>query len=176
MRACFSSSQVTIIFCGDPVNPRLLLLGICATSAFVSMWMHNTPAAVLMIPVATGILQRLPDKEAAHPDVTRFAKAVILGVIYSVAIGGMSTLTGTGVNLILVGIWESYYPEEKSITFSSWFLFGFPLALIIFFALCGILCFLYCPKGSEKALSAYLDRTHLERELELLGQLISLLI
>lgn len=133
------------------------------------MWMHNTAAAVMMIPVATGVLQRLPAGDSVHPDVRRFCKAVILGVIYSAAIGGMSTLTGTGVNLILVGMWESYYPQEEPISFSTWFFFGFPLALVLFFALWGILSLLYCSKNSAKALSAYLDRAHLKRELELLG-------
>ncbi|XP_008806337.1 tonoplast dicarboxylate transporter-like isoform X2 [Phoenix dactylifera] len=161
--------KITSLFCGDPLKPPLLLLGICGTTAFVSMWMHNTAAAMMMIPVATGVLQRLPDGDSVHPDVRRFCKAVILGVIYSAAIGGMSTLTGTGVNLILVGMWESYYPQEKPISFSSWFLFGFPLALVLFFALWGILCLLYCSKNSAKALSAYMDRAHLKRELELLG-------
>lgn len=161
--------NITTIFCGDPVKPRMLLLGICSTSAFVSMWMHNTPCAMLMIPVATGILQRFPEGEAVHPDVRRFCKAVILGVVYSVTIGGMSTLIGSGVTVILVGMWESYFPLAKSISFSSWFFFGFPLSLIMFFALWGLLCLMYCSKGSEKTLAAYLDRAHLKRDLELLG-------
>ncbi|PKA51340.1 Tonoplast dicarboxylate transporter [Apostasia shenzhenica] len=161
--------NITSLFCGDPVNPPLLLLGICGTTAFVSMWMHNTAAAMMMIPVATGILQRFPAGEAVHPDVSKFCKGVILGVIYSAAIGGMSTLTGTGVNLILVGMWESYFPQEKPISFSTWFFFGFPLALVIFLALWGILCLFYCSRGSKKTLSPYLDRAHLKRELESLG-------
>ncbi|CAL9134019.1 unnamed protein product [Musa textilis] len=107
--------NITSLFCGDPLNPPLLLRGICGTTAFVSMWMHNTAAAVMMMPVATGIVQRLPDGDSAHPDVKRFCKAVVLGVIYSATIGGMSTLTGTGVNLILVGMWESYFPQEEQI-------------------------------------------------------------
>ncbi|XP_020083242.1 tonoplast dicarboxylate transporter [Ananas comosus] len=161
--------NITYLFCGDPLNPPLLLLGICGTTAFVSMWMHNTPTAMMMIPVATGILQRLPAEDSADADVTRFAKAVILGVTYATAIGGITTLTGTGVNLILVGMWASYFPQEEPISFSSWFFFGFPLALVIFFALWGILCVLYCSKNTGKVLSAYLDRNHLKRELELLG-------
>ncbi|XP_073312569.1 tonoplast dicarboxylate transporter-like [Primulina huaijiensis] len=165
--------NVTLLFCRDPLNPSLLLLGICATTAFVSMWMHNVAAAVMMMPVATGILQRLPPPgsrstlEKIH--VTKFCKAVVLGVIYSAAVGGMSTLTGTGVNLILVGMWKSYFPEARPISFSTWFFFGFPLALVIFMALWTILCLLYCKRGSGQALSAYLDRGHLKRELDLLG-------
>ncbi|KAK2972680.1 hypothetical protein RJ640_003521 [Escallonia rubra] len=161
--------NITLLFCGDPLNPRLLLLGLCATTAFVSMWMHNVAAAMMMMPVATGILQRLPSGPAQPGVVRSFCKAVVLGVIYSAAIGGMSTLTGTGVNLILVGMWKSYFPEAKPISFSTWFFFGFPLALLIFFALWGILCLLYCPKEAGRGLSAYLDKAHLKRELDLLG-------
>lgn len=162
--------QITLLFCGDPLNPPLLLLGICATTAFVSMWMHNVAAAVMMMPVATGILQRLPSGPTRSNDVSNFCKAVVLGVTYSAAVGGMSTLTGTGVNLILVGMWKSYFPQADPISFSTWLFFGFPLALLIFIALWAILCLLYCRRSSGKVLSAYLDKAHLKRELELLGK------
>ncbi|KAK0594934.1 hypothetical protein LWI29_001925 [Acer saccharum] len=161
--------NITLLFCGEPLNPPLLLLGICATTAFVSMWMHNVAAAMMMMPVATGILQNLPQGPTQSPLVRKFCKAVVLGVIYSAAVGGISTLTGTGVNLILVGMWKSYFPEANPISFSTWFFFGFPLALVIFFALWVILCLLYCSRGSGQALSLYLDKSHLRRELQLLG-------
>ncbi|XP_024017835.1 tonoplast dicarboxylate transporter [Morus notabilis] len=161
--------NITLLFCGDPVNPPLLLLGICATTAFVSMWMHNVAAAMIMMPVATGILQRFPVGPAQSEPVKKFCRAVVLGVIYAAAIGGISTLTGTGVNLILVGMWKSYYPDADPITFTKWFLFGFPLAVLVFFPLWAILCLLYCPRGSGQYLSAYLDKSHLKRELQLLG-------
>ncbi|PIA58117.1 hypothetical protein AQUCO_00500214v1 [Aquilegia coerulea] len=161
--------NITILFCGDPLNPPLLLLGICATTAFVSMWMHNTAAAVIMMPVATGILQNLPASGRSDDKVTKFSKAVVLGVIYSASIGGMSTLTGTGVNLILVGMWKSYFPEATPISFATWFFFGFPLAVLIFIILWVILCLFYCSKGTANALSSYLDKAQLKRELELLG-------
>lgn len=158
------------------MSPQLLLLGICATTAFVSMWMHNVATTVMMMPVATGILQRLPSGPTQSDVIGKFCKAVVLGVIYSAAIGGMSTLTGTGVNLILVGMWKSYFPAESPISFNTWFYFGFPLALLIFFALWGILCLLYCPRGSAHCLSPYLDKSHLKRELDLLGKLVRALI
>ncbi|KAF8409676.1 hypothetical protein HHK36_005755 [Tetracentron sinense] len=161
--------NMTFLFCGDPLNPPLLLLGICATTAFVSMWMHNVAAAMMMMPVAMGILQRFPTGRGVPDVINRFCRAVVLGVIYSAAIGGMSTLTGTGVNLILVGMWKSYFPEADPISFSTWFFFGFPFAVLLFFVLWGVLCFFYCSKGSGNALSAYLDKDQLKRELDLLG-------
>ncbi|KAK1269689.1 Tonoplast dicarboxylate transporter [Acorus gramineus] len=161
--------NITVAFCGDPVQPRLLLLGICGTAAFVSMWMSNIAAAVMMMPVATGVLQRLPAEGDGPPEIGRFSKAVVLGVTYSVAVGGMSTLTGTGVNLVLVGMWGTYFPGARPISFSTWFMFGFPLALVIFFAMWAILCFYYVSHKSGSALADYLDKAHLKRELALLG-------
>lgn len=161
--------NITLLFCGDPLRPRLLLLGICATSAFVSMWVHNVAAAVMMMPVATGILQRMPSGAERTATVDKFSRGVVLGVIYAVAIGGMSTVTGTGVNLILVGLWKTYFPEAQPITFNTWFMFAFPTALFILILLWAILCCLYCPPGSGPALSPYLHKAHLRRELQLLG-------
>ncbi|XP_048447319.1 tonoplast dicarboxylate transporter-like, partial [Pyrus x bretschneideri] len=162
--------NVTLVFYGDPLNLPLLLLGICGTATFISMWMHNVATAVMMMPLATGILQRFPTGPNQSVVVSNFCKAVILGVLYSITIGGMSTLTGTDVNLILVGMWKTYFPQAAPITFSTWFCFTFPSALLMFLALWGLLCCLYCSRGSGQALFVYLDKVHLKKELELLGR------
>lgn len=164
-------TQITLRFCGDPVNPPLLLLGICATTFFVSMWMHNVACSVMMMPVATGILQRLPMGPAQSTPIRNFCKAVVLGVTYAAPIGGMSTLTGTGVNLILVAMWKGSSRDAMPIGFNTWFFFGFPLAVLIFFALWAILCMFYLRRGSSQALSAYLDKAHLKNELDMLGKI-----
>nr|CAB3453760.1 unnamed protein product [Digitaria exilis] len=166
--------NITSLFCGDPVKPHLLLLGICGTTVFISMWIHNTPCTVMMVQVATGILQRFPrDQLEAGADareLQRFSKALVLGITYASTIGGMATLTGTGANIILVGMWSTYFPEQRPITFSSWMSFGLPMALILFVALWATLCLMYCTKNTRRVLSAYLDRSHLRRELSLMGR------
>ena len=131
----------------------------------------------MMMPVATGILQRLPrggrgagETGCQEEEVRRFSKAVVLGVVYASAIGGMATLTGTGVNIILVGMWSTYFPEQHPITFSSWMSFGLPMSLVLFVALWATLCLMYCSQNTGRVLSAYLDRSHLRRELSLLGR------
>ncbi|KAF7803836.1 tonoplast dicarboxylate transporter [Senna tora] len=161
--------NVAVVFCGDPLSPPLLILGLCATSFFVSMWMHNVAAAVMMMPVATAILQPLPPPGQQCEVVDKFCRAVVLTVVYGTPIGGMSTLTGTGVNLILAGMWKSLVPGAKPICFSTWFFFGFPAALLILFSFWCILCFLYVPKASASALSSYLDKARLKKDLHDLG-------
>ncbi|MED6219498.1 hypothetical protein PIB30_036278 [Stylosanthes scabra] len=161
--------KVTSMFCGEPLNPAMLLLGLCGTSFFVSMWMHNVAAAVMMMPVATGILQRLPAAEEQGEVVNKFSRAVVLTVVYATPIGGMSTLTGTGVNLILVGMWKSLVPGSKPISFNTWFFFGFPVAILILIFFWCLITFLYVRKSSSQALSSYLDKSHLKRDLQALG-------
>lgn len=160
------------MFCGEPLNPALLLLGLCATSFFVSMWMHNVAAAVMLMPVATGLLQRLPPPSEQSDLVNKFSRAVVLTVVYAVPIGGMSTLTGTGVNLILVGMWKSLEPGAKPISFNTWFFYAFPVAFVFVICFWCILCLIYLRKGSGRALSSYLSKAHLKRELEALGKFI----
>ncbi|KAJ1427143.1 Solute carrier family 13 [Sesbania bispinosa] len=160
---------VTSVFCGEPLNPALLLLGLCATSFFVSMWMHNVAAAVMLMPVATGILQRLPPPHEQSEAVNKFSRAVILTVVYATPIGGISTLTGTGVNLILVGMWKSLVPGAKPISFNTWFFFAFPVAILFLICFWCIICLLYLRKGSGRALSSYLSKEHLKRDLQALG-------
>nr|BCX99718.1 tonoplast dicarboxylate transporter [Zostera marina] len=163
--------NITWVFCGDPPSPRLLLLGICGTTVFISFWMQNIASVVMMMPVAMGILDQFRDDHAVtnHPVIQQFGKAVVVGVMYSATIGGVATLTGTGVNLILAGVWATYFPEENPISYSSWFLFGFPLSMILLLALWGILCFVFLSETSRDVLASNLDRTHLKRELESLG-------
>ncbi|CAL5183990.1 unnamed protein product [Lathyrus oleraceus] len=161
--------NVTLIFCGDPLNPAMLLLGLCATTFFVSMWLHNVAAAVMMMPVATGILHRLPPAHEQSELMNKFSRAVILTVVYATPIGGISTLTGTGVNLIIIGMWKSLAPQAKPISFNNWFFFGFPVAVFLLICFWIILCLLYVRKGSSRVLSDYLDRAYLKRDLEALG-------
>ncbi|KAI4975086.1 hypothetical protein ZWY2020_048693 [Hordeum vulgare] len=61
--------------------------------------------------------------------------------------------------------------EKEPITFSSWMSFGLPVALAMFLALWVTLCFMYCSNNTGKALSAYLDGSHLRRELSLLDDI-----
>ncbi|GLT80185.1 hypothetical protein SLA2020_516380 [Shorea laevis] len=53
------------------------------------MWMHNVAAAMMMMNVATGILQRMPVGPSQSNVVCNFCKAVVLGVIYAAAVEGM---------------------------------------------------------------------------------------
>ncbi|KAK7348375.1 hypothetical protein VNO80_22928 [Phaseolus coccineus] len=77
----------------------------------------------------------------------------------------------TGVNLILVGMWKSLVPGAKPISFNMWFFFGFPVAILFLFFFCFwcIICFFYVSNNTSHALSSYLTKPHLKRDLQALG-------
>ena len=55
----------------------------------------------------------------------------MLAIAYSASIGGMATLIGTPPNLVLAGVVEETYNYE--ITFYQWFMFGFPISMVLLF-------------------------------------------
>jgi len=54
----------------------------------------------------------------------------MLAIAYSASIGGIATLIGTPPNLVLAGVVEKTYGIE--ITFAQWFMFGFPISVVLF--------------------------------------------
>ena len=57
----------------------------------------------------------------------------MLGIAYSASIGGIATLIGTPPNLVMAGVISEIYNYE--ITFFKWFIFGFPISIILLFLL-----------------------------------------
>lgn len=58
-------------------------------------------------------------------------KLMCLCIAYSSTIGGLTTITGTSTNLIFTEHFNSRYPDCQCLNFGSWFLFSFPVAIII---------------------------------------------
>lgn len=124
-----------IQFIGTDV--KKILLGVMVATAFLSMWISNTATAVMMLPIGIAIIHQLKDNPSTNEDENLvFGKAMMLAIAYSASIGGIATLIGTPPNLVLAGVVLDTYGYE--ITFLQWFMFGFPIALIML-----ILCWKY---------------------------------
>ncbi|MHB8877344.1 MAG: SLC13 family permease [Myxococcaceae bacterium] len=86
-------------------EPRRLLLGVLVTTA--SLWISNTAAAVMMMPIGMALLAQLESagggKRLAH-----YGQAIMLAVAYGANVGGVGTKIGTGTNSVFVG-----YLSEK---------------------------------------------------------------
>lgn len=121
-----------------------IILGFMLATAFLSMWISNTATAVMILPVGMAIVAQLKDiPETIEDENLIFGKALMLAIAYSASIGGMATLIGTPPNLVLAGVVEKTLGQE--ITFSQWFLFGFPISIILL-----LLCWVYLTRFAFK--------------------------
>lgn len=102
-----------------------IVLGFMAATAFLSMWISNTATAVMMLPIGMAVAAHFSE-QGGHP---KFGKALMLSIAYSASIGGMATLIGTPPNLVFAGVVKELY--EYEISFLQWFMFGFPLAVVL---------------------------------------------
>src|SRR5690606_14973855 len=119
-----------IQFIGTDV--KKILLGVMVATAFLSMWISNTATAVMMLPIGIAIINQLKDNPNTDENENLvFGKAMMLAIAYSASIGGIATLIGTPPNLVLAGVVLDTYDYE--ITFLQWFMFGFPIALVLLF-------------------------------------------
>ena len=109
-------------------RPTRVLLGFMCSTWFLSMWISNTAATMMMVPMAMAIIgpfREHLDKQEAR----RFSIVLVLGVAYAASIGGISTLIGTPPNMSLARILELNFPDMEELTFAGWFRFAFPLSL-----------------------------------------------
>ncbi|AIC96433.1 SLC13 family permease [Shouchella lehensis] len=116
-------------------STQRILLGFMTATAFLSFWVSNTAAVMMMIPMALAITAQVTEAMKNDPrkkDIPKFEKAIIFGVGYAGTIGGLGTLIGTPPNIILVAQLNEIF--GMSIGFGSWMLFSVPMvALLILF-------------------------------------------
>ncbi|MFW2375156.1 MAG: SLC13 family permease [Cellulophaga baltica] len=125
-------------------NITNIILGFMIATALLSMWISNTAATVMILPMGMAIVSQLRDNpHTIKNENILFGKALMLAIAYSASIGGIATLIGTPTNLVLAGVVQTTFGVE--ITFYQWFVFGFPIALILLF-----LCWKYLTKFAFK--------------------------
>jgi sodium-dependent dicarboxylate transporter 2/3/5 len=125
------------------VRPRAMLFGFMAPAFFLSMWISNTATAMMIVPIAMAIILRFEETHD-HPAFQRYTVGLLLGIAYSASVGGVATLIGTPPNLALSRIFAVSFPGAPELSFARWFLFGFPLALVLFALLYAVLATVYC--------------------------------
>ncbi|SFE50160.1 SLC13 family permease [Alteribacillus iranensis] len=112
-------------------STRKIILGFMIATGFLSMWVSNTAAVMMMVPIGLAITYQVSEalKGEEAKELPKFEKAIIFGIGYSGTIGGLGTLIGTPPNIILAGTVNQLFGVE--ITFASWMLFAAPLVFIL---------------------------------------------
>jgi di/tricarboxylate transporter len=111
------------------VTPSRIVLGFMLATAFLSMWISNTAATMMMVTIAAAVLHEISADAGESAGGARFGSALMLGICYAASIGGIATLIGTPPNAIFAGVVEKTY--GISIGFVDWMKFGLPLSLVM---------------------------------------------
>lgn len=126
---------------------RRLTLGLFFVTMFISMWISNTAATAMMIPIMETVLQELEAQglgnmfveedhvveEGVEPKKrpTNSTMVYYLAAAYASSLGGIGTLVGTGTNLTLKGFVEKRFPASSGIDLTSWMLYSVPTMLLM---------------------------------------------
>lgn len=121
-------------------HPVRMMLALSLSVAGMSMWISNTAATAVMLPIALGVLQALRKN---HSDLGTFETGFLLCLAYGAGIGGVATLIGTPPNLVGVGLLREQ--AHITISFDQWMLLGVPLACAMLVVMFLLLYWLHAP-------------------------------
>jgi len=121
-------------------KPRSIILGFIVSTAFVSMWVSNTAATMMMLPIALSVIEltkNMGDDSVNNHTYDSFAISLMLAIAFAANVGGLGTVIGTPTNALFIGFVSESYGIE--ISFMKWMLIGIPVVLLglplIFYAL-----------------------------------------
>ncbi|OJT61629.1 anion transporter [Bacillus licheniformis] len=114
-----------------------IVLGFMAATGFLSMWVSNTAAVMMMLPIGTAIIHQVSaviksERKDLAAEEAKFSKALIFSIGYAGTIGGLGTLIGTPPNIILAANIKKLYGVEVS--FGGWMAFAVPVVVILLVA------------------------------------------
>ncbi len=102
-------------------GPVVLLGTVLALAAFLSMWMSNTAAVAVLVPIALAVSEPL--------DSPGYRRALVLGLAWAATIGGIGSAIGTPANPLAIDFLEQV--AGNRITFVGWFAYGLPVVLLL---------------------------------------------
>ncbi|MBI1349357.1 SLC13/DASS family transporter [bacterium] len=151
---------------------RTIVLGFMLATFGISMWISNTAATLLMLPIALALLTSLeqitanstitPHDQSA---VSKLGMALMLGIGYAATLGGMATLVGTPTNVVYLEVIQKQFPEAPQLSAGQWIATWTPCSLAFVMLTWGLLTFgLKRPAGL-----AQLDRRYFREQLQGLG-------
>jgi len=120
-------------------SPRLVLLSMMAVTAFISMWMANSAAAALMMPIGIIILKE--NKMLAGE--SKFGKSMVLGIGFAATIGGLGTMVGSTPNVLVA---KFLTQAGYQFGFMDWTIYGFPMMVALIFSTFAILTLVFRPE------------------------------
>ena len=118
-------------------RPWVVTLVVMFLGVFLSMWVSNVAAPVVVISLVRPLLQEIPETDT-------FNKVILLGIAFSNNIGGMTTPIASPQNII--GIQFINAVPGQNIGWPKWLLVAIPYSIICTLAAFGFLWIFYRPK------------------------------
>lgn len=144
------------LFKGKPVA---VVFGFGVATAIISMFMSNTTAVAMLLPIAMALVTQLGfGKESG------FSKALVLVTAYAGSIGGMATIIGSGTNMSSVGLIEELTGIHMS--FADWLTIGLPFTVLILPLATLAICKMFKVKDYDLG-----DNLVIQNELRALGKM-----
>ncbi len=101
-------------------SPATLILSSTLIVSFLSMWMSNTAATYVILPLVFAILNRIDGGNL------RFSSILLVSIAMAASVGGTATLIGTPPNVIAAGFLNDIIYGREFIDFSRWLMIGLP--------------------------------------------------
>jgi len=146
-------------------KPSQLILGFMIASAFLSMWISNTAAVMVMLPIGISVLSEAKHVQLPEKHFNNISIALMLGIAYAANVGGMATLIGTAPNMVFKEIYEDSF--NTVFGFSDWFLHATPLVLILFILIWIMLTKIIFKQTQEQII----HKSEIEEKYRLLGKI-----
>lgn len=112
-------------------EPRSIIFGFIIATAFISMWVSNAAATMMMLPIALSVIDLAKNRDNTESDNRQygnFAVALMLAVAYAANVGGLGTVIGTPTNALMIGFVADSY--NVKISFLQWLLIGIPMVVV----------------------------------------------
>ncbi|MFW5902493.1 MAG: SLC13 family permease [archaeon] len=127
-----------VSFMGDSTNQ--LVLGVMIATAFLSMWISNTAATAIMIPIGIGVLKKASNGNHGN----NMSKVMVIGTAFAANIGGIGTPLGTPPVPITIGFLNEL--AGISISFFDWIVRAIPIVIILIPVTWKLLTIIYPPE------------------------------
>lgn len=101
-----------------------------SNQAYIRHTNGHLPQVAIEIPNVKRVKARRDSQYPTKRD-HMICKCLSLSITYAATIGGLITITGTSTNLIFAEQFNNRYPDAKVINFGTWFIFSFPIAIIM---------------------------------------------
>lgn len=110
-------------------SPQKIVFAFLLLAFTLSMWISNTAAVAMLLPLSMGLLKKLEDSFDIRS--AEFKEQFLISLAYSATLGGNVTPIGSPPNVIAIGLLKNLL--DIHLGFLQWMAMAAPFSLIMFY-------------------------------------------